>query len=114
MWYNGRPSLTALAGFCVMSSDINFFVQFAYKRMFAMFSHNGHCAPAVDAGAGRFFRANLAYGIFLLNPAVFIWRPVLLKLAYATLYAQSSDSKNKQKYVKFLFVKLTKYFYKKI
>jgi hypothetical protein len=30
------------------------------------------------------------------------------------LYAPLYDSKSKQKYVKFLFVKLTKYFYKKI
>ena len=114
MWYNGRPSLTALAGFCIMSSDINFFVQFAYKRMFTVFSHNGHCAPAEHECVGRFFRANLAYGKFLLNLAASIWRPVLPKLAYAPLYAQSSDSKSKQKYVKFFFVKLTKYFYKKI
>ena len=48
--------------------------------MFAVFSHNGHCAPAVDAGAGRFFRANLAYGKFLLNLAASIWRPILPKL----------------------------------
>jgi hypothetical protein len=80
MCYNGRPSLTALAGFCVMSSDINFFVQFAYKRMFAMSSHNGHCAPAVDAGAGRFFRVNLAYGKFLLNLAASICALCILKL----------------------------------
>jgi hypothetical protein len=79
-----------------------------------MSSHNGHCAPAARVRQGRFFRANLAYGKFLLNLAVSIWRLVLPKLAYATLYAQSSDSKSKQKYVKFLFVKLTKYLYKKI
>jgi hypothetical protein len=80
MWYNGRPSLAAPVGFLVMSSDINFFVQFAYKRMFAMFSHNGHCAPAATGRTGRFFRANLAYGKFLLNLAAFIWRPTLPKL----------------------------------
>ena len=113
MWYNGRPSLTALAGFCVMSSDINFFVQFAYKRMFAMSSHNGHCAPAARVRQGRFFRANLAYGKFLLNLAASIWRPVLPKLGLPP-YAPDVGSKSKQKYVKFLFVKLTKYFYKKI
>jgi hypothetical protein len=112
MWYNGRPSLTALAGFCVMSSNINFFVQFAYKRTFARFSHNGHCAPAAHECKGRFFRANLAYGKFLLNLAASIWRPVLPKLDLS-LYALGVDSKSKQKYVKFLFVKLTKYFYKK-
>ena len=77
-----------------------------------MFSHNGHCAPAVDAGAGRFSRANLAYGKFLLNLAASIWRPILLKLGLP-LYAPDVGSKSKQKYVKFLFVKLTKYFYKK-
>ena len=64
-----------------------------------MFSHNGHCAPAVDAGAGRFFRANLAYGKFLLNLAASIWRPILLKLGLP-LYAPDVDSKSKQKNVK--------------
>jgi hypothetical protein len=45
-----------------------------------MSSHNGHCAPAVDAGAGRFFRANLAYGNFLLNLAASICALYILKL----------------------------------
>ena len=77
--------------------------------MFAVFSYNGHCAPAATGRTGRFFRANLAYGKFLLNLAASIWRPVLPKLGLPS-YAPDVDSKSKQKYVKFFFVKLTKYF----
>ena len=114
MWYNGRPTLGALAGIRVMSSDINFFIQNAQNVCSGWISYNANVCPAATGRTGRFFRANLAYGKFLLNLAASIWRPVLPKLAYAPLYAQSSDSKSKQKYVKFFFVKLTKYFYKKI
>ena len=45
-----------------------------------MSSHNGHCAPAARVRQGRFFRANLAYGKFLLNLAVSICALYILKL----------------------------------
>ena len=64
-----------------------------------MSSHNGHCAPAEHECVGRFSRANLAYGKFLLNLAASIWRPILLKLGLP-LYAPDVDSKSKQKNVK--------------
>lgn len=109
MWYNGRPSLTALAGFCVMSSDNKFFVHFHYKTLSTRFSHNANVWSAEGEPAGRNFRENLAYGNFLLNLAASIWPPILPKLDppyMRGISVESSKSRIKN-------VKLTKYLYKK-
>jgi hypothetical protein len=62
-----------------------------------MSSHNGHCAPAARVRQGRFFRANLAYGKFLLNLAASICALCILKLdliSYMLPYMIPKANKN--------------------
>jgi hypothetical protein len=114
MWYNGRPTLGAAAGFSVMSSDINFFVQNVYKRMFAMSSHNGHCAPAEHECVGRFLPPHRPIWNFFAQSSGPICAPNLPKTETPYGRCATNPEGIARKYVKYFFVKLTKYIFKKI
>lgn len=115
MWYNGRPLLIARAGFSVLSSGLRFFVQNAHKRTRVRVSHirTPVRRPSTSALAG-FSAYTALYGIFLLNLAALYARPFSRKPRPHMRHTCSMQrSKSKQKYVKYFFVKLTKYIFKK-
>jgi hypothetical protein len=110
-----RPTLGAAVGFSVLSSDINFFVQNAYKQMFGMSSHNGHlCADRARVRRSVFPPYTALYGFFLLNLATPYARPFSRKSRPHMRPTSLNVAPYATKYVKFFFVKLTKYIFKKI
>jgi hypothetical protein len=91
-----RPTLGALAGIRVMSSDINFFIQNAQNVCSAYISHNVNICPAATGRTGRFFRKKLPIWNFSATSSGLI---CALKIPKSKLICAALSNKIKKNFV---------------